>query len=1122
MDSPTETDPLLRLQQRVAALEQRQRELSSLLEATQVVTSSLELDAILQAIARQASRISGADGVRLLLLDEDAQVLRCRVAVGLPPEEIETLVIPVAESFSGQVAATGQPLNVPDIRDDAPVFQPRLAAKYQHVSYLGLPIALEARVFGVLAFSTPTPRVYTAEEIGFLSAFARQSAIAIENARLHATALRRTAELEALLRATRSLMSGLDLHAILDRLVVEASRITGCPNVKMLLVDREAGVLRAMAIHGQTAMELGFELPLGVGRSGIVATTGQPLFSDDSANDPRNALFAETDRALGIQTYLGLPIKIGDEVVGVLTFNTTEPHRYSPEELAYLTSFADQAALAIENAGFFEATRRALVEKVGAEAALRARTRQLEAVRAVSEEVTRELDLPRLLELIIHRAVTLVGAASGMVLLWDEPAQLLIPHAWTGLTAQRPTLRLRLGEGVAGTAAQKREGMIVNDFRTSAYATPLLLRGTTHVAVLAVPLLYRDRLVGVLSINRNEIGRPFTEEDLQLLSLFAPHAAIAVENARLFQQEQRRRKQVEAVRAVTIEITRELDLTTLLSLITRRAIELVGTDAGTVYLWDEEGKVLIPRAWHGYEAGRGEERLKLGEGVAGTVAARREGLIVNDYRASPYAVPMFLERTEIASVLAEPLLYQDRLLGVLGISNHRSSRTFTPEDRELLSLFAAQAAIAIENARLYADLERTYQDLQQTLEGLIRSEKLRALGQMAAGIAHDLNNMLAAILGQVELLRLRVPDPAVQASLKTLQTAATDGASVVRRLQDFARQRAASPLRPMALSPILSEALDITRPRWEDEAQRRGVMIRVVTDLAECPPILGHAPEVREALTNLILNAVDAMPEGGTLTIGAHEEHTGEGPSADTSIGPLVPAGREGPRENVTLRPIDPSATRQAGDGWVELTVTDTGVGMSEELRQRIFEPFFTTKGLRGTGLGLSVVYGIVERHGGRIQVRSAPGYGTTFTLRFLAAQSEPADQAAVATSRAGGLRVLLIDDDPSVRETLAALLRAAGHTVTEAQGGAAGLALLEAGPVDCVLTDLGMPEVTGWDVTRAVKARHSSLPVLLLTGWGEHVAPDPASPAAPDRILGKPLPLEELLQALAEVTGTG
>jgi signal transduction histidine kinase len=955
MDPPTETAHLLTLQQRVAALEQRQRELSSLLEATQVVTSSLELDAILQAIARQASRISGADGVLLLLLDDDAQVLRCRVAVGLPPEEIETLAIPVAESFSGQVAATGQPLNVPDIRDDPRLFQPRIAAKYQHVSYLGLPIALEGRLFGVLAFSTPAPRVYSAEEVGLLSAFARQSAIAIENARLHTTALRRTAELEALLRATRSLMSGLDLHAILDRLVVEASRITGCPNVKMLLVDREAGVLRAMAIHGQTAMTLGFELPLGVGRSGIVATTGQPLYSDDSANDPRNALFAETDRALGIQTYLGLPIKIRDEVVGVLTFNTTEPHRYAPEELAYLTSFADQAALAIENAGFFEATRRALVEKVGAEAALRARTRQLEAVRAV-----------------------------------------------------------------------------------------------------------------------------------------------------------------------TIEITRELDLTTLLSLITRRAIELVGSDAGTVYLWDEEGKVLLPRAWHGYEAWRGAERLKLGEGVAGTVAERREGLIVNDYRTSRYAVPLFLERTEIASVLAEPLLYQDRLLGVLGISNHRTSPSFTPEDRDLLSLFAAQAAIAIENARLYADLERTYRDLQHAQEGLIRSAKLRALGQMAAGIAHDLNNMLAAILGQVELLRLRVSDPAVQASLKTLQTAATDGASVVRRLQDFARQRAASPLTPVALPPILTEALDITRPRWEDEAQRRGVVIQVVTDLAECPPILAYAPEVREALTNLILNAVDAMPEGGTLTIGAHEEHTGEGPSADSPIAPLLPAGRDGPGEHVTLRPIDPSAARQAGDGWVELTVTDTGVGMSEEIRLRMFEPFFTTKGLRGTGLGLSVVYGIVERHGGRIRVRSAPGHGTTVAIRFRAAQSEPADQAAVATSRADGLRLLLIDDDPSVRETLAALLRAAGHTVTEAQGGAAGLALLETGPVDCVITDLGMREVTGWDVTRAVKARYPSLPVLLLTGWGEHVTPDPASPAAPDRILGKPLPMQELLQALADVTGRG
>jgi CheY-like chemotaxis protein len=283
------------------------------------------------------------------------------------------------------------------------------------------------------------------------------------------------------------------------------------------------------------------------------------------------------------------------------------------------------------------------------------------------------------------------------------------------------------------------------------------------------------------------------------------------------------------------------------------------------------------------------------------------------------------------------------------------------------------------------------------------------------------------------------------------------------------------------------EALEITRPRWKDEPQRRGVLIRTQTALEGLPPILGHAPDVRETLTNLIFNAVDAMPAGGTLRIS----------------GRVVNGGAESP----------------GGAAWVELSVTDTGVGMNEEVRQRIFDPFFTTKGVQGTGLGLSVVYGIMTRHGGQIDVASAPGQGTTVTLRFQAGSADAAAKTKPAPSLPAARRLLLIDDDPAVRQTLSSLLRAAGHTVIEADGGAAGLALLGQTPVDCLLTDLGMPEVTGWDVARMAKARTPSLPVVLLTGWDEHVTSDATEQGLVDRVLGKPFRVEELLSIIAELT---
>ncbi len=345
--------------------------------------------------------------------------------------------------------------------------------------------------------------------------------------------------------------------------------------------------------------------------------------------------------------------------------------------------------------------------------------------------------------------------------------------------------------------------------------------------------------------------------------------------------------------------------------------------------------------------------LPVGVGSSGIVARTGKPLFMSDAQHDPRSI--FAEQDRdlgIVTYLGLPIKRGEEVLGVLTFNTTRPHR-YTAEEMSYLASFADQAAVAIEKAQLFQELNQSYANLQQAQDELIRAEKLRALGQMSAGIAHDLNNMLAAILGQVELLRLRARDPEVQEGLRMLETAATDGAHVVRRLQDFARQRERSPLTSIDLAEVVTEALEITRPRWRDEVQRQGRVIEVEVRLANLPPVLGYSPEVREVLTNLILNAVDAMPTGGRLSLAAEVMKAVESTSQ-----PSLP-GVESPSE-------------------VELQVTDTGVGMSEEVRQRVFDPFFTTKGGRGTGLGLSLVYGIMGRHGGRIDVRSAPGRGTT------------------------------------------------------------------------------------------------------------------------------------------------
>ncbi len=511
------------------------------------------------------------------------------------------------------------------------------------------------------------------------------------------------ARLTALLQATRVMASSLDLEQSLQAIVQQATIISGTSVVRLLLLDADGKLLRCRAGVG-LPMEEERELviPVGESFSGQVVATGKPLVVADTREDPR-LRYPQHPTRRGLISYLGLPVKLGDRVLGVLVFNTQSPRTYSKTEIAYLSAFADHAAVVIENARLFQE------EGAG--------RRQLESVRAVSTEIARELDLDAVLGLIVRRATELTDTGTGTVYLWNEKAQALFPRAWHGHGEWIRGLSFRLGEGVVGTAAQRQEGLSVNDYRTSPYAVPLTLEHSRITAVLAEPLLYRDRLLGVIGLDNESTQRPFTQEDRDILTLFAGQAAIAIENARLLREERDRRRQLEAVRVVTEEIARELDLSAVLGLITRGAADLMGTSFGAVYLWDEATEVLTPRAWHGFGDWMSEVRLRPGEAVAGVVAQRREGMIVNDLPTSPYGHSLFVERTGNIAVVAEPLLYRDRLVGVIAIGTDKHKQPFTPQHRETLALFAAQAAIAIENARLYGEaLEKT-----ERLEGLTRT-----------------------------------------------------------------------------------------------------------------------------------------------------------------------------------------------------------------------------------------------------------------------------------------------------------------------------------------------------------------------------------------------------------------
>ena len=458
----------------------------------------------------------------------------------------------------------------------------------------------------------------------------------------------------------------------------------------------------------------------------------------------------------------------------------------------------------------------------------------------------------------------------------------------------------------------------------------------------------------------------------------------------------------------------------------------------------------------------------------------------SDISGGAFPFQELLARAGLGSVVMAPLMAEGRVLGVLVIAR-RQTNAFASTDCEFLRQLGGHVALAVQQAQLNENLRRS----QQTL---LQQERLTALGQMASGIAHDINNAISPVALYTETLLAREPglSPRTRSYLEIISRAIDDVASTVARMREFYRPREQqAKLLPLDLNELVQHVIDLTQARWGDIAQHGGAHIELVRDLEPgLPRIMGVESEVREAMVNLVFNAVDAMPSGGDLTLRTRSVHEGQ---------------------------------------WVELDVIDTGVGMDEETRRRCLEPFFTTKGERGSGLGLAMVYGVAQRHDALVDIDSEPGRGTRVRISFLAPASvtAPENPGIAEVMPQAAMRLLLVDDDPLMLKSMSDTLGTEGHLVTCAPGGQAGIdAFIAAlgGPAafDVVITDLGMAHVDGRQVAAAVKKASAATPVIMVTGWGQRMADDGELPPHVDKLLAKPPKLRALREALAEVRGEG
>jgi signal transduction histidine kinase/ActR/RegA family two-component response regulator len=607
-------------------------------------------------------------------------------------------------------------------------------------------------------------------------------------------------------------------------------------------------------------------------------------------------------------------------------------------------------------------------------------------------------------------------------------------------------------------------------------------------SALVVPLVHQGKTAGILSLEHLHDARAFSQHQIQLAATLATQAAAALDKARLYQEIAERLRQTETLLAVMKILASTLDFTEAVRQTTREIARALGADMAGV--WCAAGGSEQVGFVAGYHV-----PPDLRSAVAETAVSMQDDVIkrLKQTDGSMYATNSQADHrfnhplTRLIahkSLVLQPIQGAQEFVGFLALAWVGERHAFKSDELSLLAGTGRQLAVAVQ--------------LRHTQEQFSRQERLNALGQMASGIAHDFNNALVPIAGYTDIL-LDHPEQLQDAQkalryLRLIQTGVRDAASVVSRLREFYRRRKDSEkFQPVELNQMVEQVIDLTRPKWRGEALARGCTIEMRAELEPIPSVLGSVSELREMLTNLIFNSLDAMPKGGTITV-----------------------------KTLRARPAPETGGDRSGGQpeQVLLEVSDTGVGMTEETSRRCLEPFFSTKGERGSGLGLAMVYGTVKRHRGTLDLNSAVGAGTRVSLWFPAASAAEADAPRRSALPARSLDVLVVDDEPMARDVMSQYLTRDGHRVHTASNGHEGLEQFKAGHFDVVLTDQAMPGLNGGELAGLIKALAPTVAVILVTGFGDIMEATDGQPAGVDLMLTKPVSMAVLRETLSELTG--
>jgi PAS domain S-box-containing protein len=1022
----------------------RQRGAEALVELGRALSETLDPGVVGQRTAESVLALLGGQIAGLYRLEEATGALVSTAVAGVGPAFGRNVVFAPGTGVVGVALRERAPVVTADLLTDPRVtFTPDLRARIERAGYravLAVPLFIKDRVIGALSVGDAPGRAFRPEDAQLLQTFAAQAALALENARLFEESAARRREAEALAEVGRAITSSLDPQTILSFIVDRACVLLGTQRSAVGLVDSNQPET-IMFVVATLGMSPAFEnLQPRHPRDGTTAATiteRRPVWSADLLNDPAFDLSPAT-RALvegeGYRAVLSVPLTVGDRVLGALVTYRDTVGPFAARQVELLQALADQAAIAIHNSQLYAEAER--------------RRREAEVLAEVARAITASLDLDTVLQRITAGAKDLVGSDVATLWLRESGAAAITLRYPVGSRYQPGrAFSIEPGKGLGGRVLLTGRPIRTLDYAADpAFSKDYVgaVRKDEVIAVLAVPIKSESRVAGVLFV-ANRSCRPFTDRDEAILMRLADEAAIAIKNAQLFASEREKERRYRSL--------------------FENANDPIATFAldGTVTSANPEAERMM-----GYSAAE-----------------------LSGRHFSEFAHPDSVEQVEDCARLV--------------LSGARVPPAFEAvmirKDGTQVTVEGRGSAIRDDQGRvvgcqvIYRDMterKRAEEALRQSEAQLRQSQKMEAVGRLAGGVAHDFNNLLTVITGRTELLLARLPvDDPRRRDLELVKKASARAAALTHQLLAFSRKQMLQP-RVLDLNGVVAGMAQMLEPLI-------GENIDLITML---DPGLGRVKadpgQIEQIIVNLAVNARDAMPQGGRLTI---ETANVELDEAFVEAHPGSSAGAH-----------------------AMLCVRDTGTGMTAEIQAHVFEPFFTTKGVgKGTGLGLATVYGIVTQHEGYVRAESAPGVGTAVSiyLRRVPADTEgAASLLSDARMPVASETVLVVEDESELRALATELLDGAGYAVLSAGSPNEALEVVRRhrGPIHLLLTDVVMPEMSGRDLAGRLQPVHPEMRVLYMSGYTDdaivhHGVLDPGT-----ALLQKPFTTDGLTRMVREV----